>query len=266
LTTETLCEILDAAHLSKYVETSFQNRGGLLVIAPPGSLKDMLIEYALEEYPNALVLSDLNINTLMKMRDDLVSNRFATMAFPEFAKLYARDSRTSANIEFTIQQLVDEGFRKPSFADPRMASSKARLFVIGGMVPSFYETHYDGWQKSGFLRRFISCVFSVENPEAITNAIKANRRLGVNGIKRKTGYQKGIPLKVSEEEANYIHRLLKEQPDDKTPLMLMMKIFSVLKWKYEKTEHDRPKKIFQDFAPTLRRDGGRLIISERNDE
>jgi hypothetical protein len=259
MTTDTICEIIDAAHSTKYVRSAYDQRGGLLIVAPPGSLKTGIIEYVLDEYPNAFVLSNVNMTSLESFREDMISNRYSTMAFPEFQALYARDQRTAANVEQTIAQLIDEGWRRPSFRDPRAGALKSRMLVVGAMPPTFYENHFNAWQKSGFLRRFIVSMFAVENPELITDAIKENRKLGLNSIRRKAVSAAGIPFNVDAAESNFLHKLLKEQPDDKTPLILMMRIFAVLKWK-----HGLPtaKKILLDFAPSLKRDGGNLVLED----
>jgi len=260
MTTDTLCEIIDAAHLTKRVQNVYGQRGGLLLCAQPGSLKTSILEYVLDEYPNTFVLSNTNLPQLNNLRDEMTSNRYATMAFPEFEAIYSRDQRTALAVEKTISQLVDEGWRNPSFVDPRAAGLKARLLVIGCLTPSFYEHQFNRWQKNGFLRRFLVSLFAVQNPDLITDAIKDNRKLGLNGIPRKPVTASGIPYNVDSTEANFCHKFLKEQPDDKTPLILFLRIYSVLKWKYNSAS--KAKSIIQDFAPTLRRDGGILQLED----
>lgn len=260
MTTDTLCEIIDAAHLTNKVQNVYGQRGGLLVVAHPGSLKTSILEYVLDEYPNTFVLSNVNMPKLDSLRDDMTSNKYATMGFPEFETIYARDQRTAMSVEKTISQLVDEGWRNPSFIDPRAGGLKSRILVVGCMTPSFYESHFNRWQKNGFLRRFIVSIFAVHNPELITNAIKENRKLGLNGIPRKAVTANGIPYNVDNSEANFCHKLLKEQPDDKTPLILFLRIYAVLKWKYNSAA--KAKAILQDFAPSLKREGGVLVLED----
>jgi len=260
MTTETLCEIIDAAHLTIKVQNVYGQRGGLLLVAHPGSLKTSMLEYVLDEYPNTFVLSNVNLPMLNSLRDEMTSNRYATMAFPEFETIYARDQRTAMSVEKTITQLVDEGWRNPSFVDPRAGALKSRMLVVGCLTPSFYEHHFNRWQKNGFLRRFIVSLFGVQNPELITDAIKENRKLGLNGIPRRPVTANGIPYNVDASEANFCHKLLREQPDDKTPLILLLRIYAVLKWKHSSAS--KAKSILQDFAPTLKRDGGILRLED----
>ncbi len=233
-----------------------------MLVAPPGALKSTMIECALSEYPNALCLADLNINTLMKMRDDLTSNRFATIGFGEFEKLYQRAQVTSSNIEGTIKMLTEEGFIRASFEDVRISGIKARCFIVGGMTPSFYSQKYDGWIKSGFARRFLWSIFNVSNPEMILEAIHQNQKLEMNGIPRRYPGMKAIPLNVTVSESRYLMKLVKEQPGEATPYATLKKIFAALRWKYQKKK-SRPMEIMEDFAPSLTRGGAELILPRK---
>lgn len=255
----TVIEILEAAHLSKYVESPFPQRGGLFLVASPGALKSTMIEAALSEYPNSLPAADINVNTFMKLRDDLQSNKYATIAFGEFEKLYQRNANTAANIEGVIKACVEEGFVRGPFEDVRMGGVKARVLIIGGMTPTFYSSKYDSWIKSGFARRFLWSMFTVSNPEMILEAIHEWRRIEMDGIPRRFPGMKGIPFNVSDNESRYLMKLVREQPGDATPYVLLKKIFSVLRWKYPK-ELSRPMEIIKDFAESLSRNGSELTL------
>ena len=82
-----LLEVLDAAHLTKFVRSPFSSRGGILLIGPPETLRTTLISSALEDYPDALVLSDINVKQLIEMREDMSAGKITTLAFTELAKL-----------------------------------------------------------------------------------------------------------------------------------------------------------------------------------
>src|SRR6476646_6884687 len=131
-----LLEVIDAAHLSYYVESPFPSRGGLMLVGPPGVLKSTFIASGLSDYPSALVLSDLNVQQLVRLRDDLSGGRYTSIGFTEFEKLYQRASSTSENIEGHIKALVEEGFTRASFEDQRMATMSARALVVGAMTYS----------------------------------------------------------------------------------------------------------------------------------
>lgn len=223
-----------------------------------------MIEAALEEYPNSLPAADINVNTFLKLRDDLQSNKYATIAFGEFEKLYQRNQNTAANIEGVIKACVEEGFVNGPFEDVRMGGVKARVLIVGGMTPTFYAQKYDAWQKSGFARRFLWCKFSVKNPEMILEAIHEWKRIEMDGIPRRHPGRSGIPFDVSEKESRWLMKFVREQPGDATPYVLLKKIYSVLKWKY-KANPRRVREIFEDFSGSLFRDGTELTIpTEKN--
>jgi hypothetical protein len=254
-----MIEIIDCCHLTKHIESPFPQRGGLMLVAPPGALKNTMIECGLSEYPNALPCGDINVNTFIKLRDDLASGRYATMAFPEYEKLYQRNAATAQNIEGVIKQCVEEGFVRGPFEDVRMGGVRARVLVIGGMTPSFYHSKYDGWQKSGFARRFLWSQFAITNPELILEAIHEWRRIEMNGIVRKFPGMRGIPFDVTEQESRYLMKMVRDQPGDATPFVLLKKIYAVLKWKYAK-EPKHPKSIMDDFSDSLLRNGSEMTI------
>ena len=91
-----------------------------MLIGPPGALKTTMIEDSYNIYPNALIVADLNINTLMALRQDLVSGRFSTIAFTEFEKLYQRRADTAAF--FRHHQGDSRQLKKESFTDKRWPS------------------------------------------------------------------------------------------------------------------------------------------------
>ena len=259
----TVIEIIDAVHLTKYIESPFPQRSGLMLVAPPGGLKSTMIETGLDVYPNALSVADINVNTFIKLRDDLQSNKYATIALGEFEKLYQRNASTAANIEGVIKACVEEGFVNGPFEDVRMGGIKARVLIIGGMTPTFYASKYDHWQKSGFARRFLWSKFSISNPELILEAIHEWRRIEMDAIPRRYPGMQGIPFNVSPVESRYLMKLIRDQPGDASPYVLLKKIFCVLKWKYPKDEK-KPMETMKDFAESLKRDGTELTIQRES--
>jgi hypothetical protein len=262
MTPLTLIEIIDACHLTKHlVNSPFPQRGGLMLVAPPAALKSTLIEETLSQYPNALTVTDLNINTLVKLRDDLISNRYATIAFEEFEKLYQRHSSTASNMEGSIKAMVEQGFNRASFEDVRMGGIKAQVLIIGGMTPQFHSAKYDTWAKNGFARRFLWSIFTVDNPEVIMEAIHEWKRLNLwEGFSRRFPGLAGIPWKIEDSESRYLMSLTKDQPGQSTPYVLLKKVFCVLRWKYDRTDPKRAMRIMKDFAPSLTKNGARLIL------
>lgn len=260
--TQTLLDILDAAHLTKHVNSEFPQRGGIMLFGPPATLKTTFIENVLSEHYDALVIADINIQTLMKLRTDFRTGRYSTMAFTELSKLYARRADTSANLEGAIHQLVEEGFSIPSFVDQRMMSTKVRCLVVGAMTEQFYESKYNEWIDSGFMRRFLWCNISISNAALLMDSVSRWRKLNLGEYQTKTPGNKTIPYKVSEEEDKELRVMLKEQVGTTTPFVLMKKILSVLHWKYDKRYPKKARQIIQDFAPCMLRNGTDIVLKE----
>jgi hypothetical protein len=259
---QTILEIIDAAHLSKHVKSPFEQRGGIMLVGPPATLKTTFIKNVMDEHYDALVVADINIQTLMKLRSDFRSGRYSTISFTEFSKLYARRGDSSSNLEMAIQALVEEGFTLPSFKDQRIQTGTTRCLVIGAMTEAFYEEKFPAWEDSGFLRRFIWCNINVANGHLLMHAVRRWRPLELGEYKTKTPGNKYIPLSVTERENDIIQRALKDQPGTTTPFVLMKKVMSVLHWKYDKTEPKRPINILEDFIPALSKTGGEIVLKE----
>jgi hypothetical protein len=249
MTPQTLIEILDAAHLTSFIESPFPQRGAIMIVGPPGAMKTTFIRTGLSEYPGALILGDLNINSLMSLRDSLVSGRYKTIAFPEYEKLYQRKADTAANVEGTIKQLIEEGFSRASFEEQDAITSISRVLVIGAMTYSFYNSRISKWRESGFKRRILWVGVKLLNPDKIMEAIRKWELIELDGIPRRYP-TKGIPFDVTEAESRQIEKLLEGQWEA-TPYVLLKKIFAVLKWKYKATEPNKPMKIMKDFGECI---------------
>ncbi len=259
---ETILEILDAAHLTKLIQSPFEQRGGIMMFGPPATLKTTFIKNIFDEHYDALVISDINIQTLMKLRSDFKVGRYSTMAFTEFSKIYARRGDSAANLEGAIHQLVEEGFSTPSFMDQRMSVSKSRCLVVGAMTEVFYESKFNEWMDGGFLRRFLWCNLSITRSHLLMDAIARWSPLDLGTYRTRNPGNKSIPMLVSDEENKELQRILKEQPGTTTPFVLMKKILSVLHWKYDKEHPKKAMNIIRDFAPCLTREGAYIELRD----
>lgn len=248
-----LIEVLIAAHLSAAVDAvDFPERGGIMLLSPPGNLKSTLISVALEPYmPQATVLSDINVETLNRMRPQMANRNIRTLALPAFEKIYERNPQTASNVEGHIKALVDEGFSRASFQDQSMLGQvKARCLVIGGLVPVCYERQFHKWQDSGFNRRFIYSSFHLKDPEIIIRAIDAWKRIEFDALQPMA--PSSIKMSLSKEESDLCKMMLRFQYCNATPYALMKKIYAVLKWKFQvRKEASRAKNIMMDFATSL---------------
>ena len=259
-----LIEVISAAHLSHYVNSPFPERAGIMLVGPPASLKTAATE-VMDNYPNALVLSDLTVKQGVGLREDISANKIVTLAFTDFAKLYQRGMPGALNVEGYIRALVAEGFRKANWEDSRTVVTPARCFVIGCMTQRTYTNHYSGWLDDGFARRFLWSHFRLANPEAIVEAIIKGVRLefgSANGFSPKVPTSKGaIAWNISETESRELRMLLKHQPSTELGLILMKKMLASLRWKFPK-DKDRVLFIVRDFSESLTREGAELTLDQ----
>jgi hypothetical protein len=197
-----LAEVICAAHLAHHVEGTLQQRGGLMLVGPPGTLKSTLVE-TLSAYSDALILTDINMMLLADLRDSLAGGSVTSLVFTELAKIYERNPQTAFNVEGSLRALASEGFAAASFQDHRIARRKAHATLIGAMPPSVVEKHFKRWEESGFNRRFLWAVYGLKNAQILDEAASELRRLdfGVRELPRVPPLGKTIPEPVDERRA-----------------------------------------------------------------
>lgn len=259
----TLMQVLLAAHFSYKVEGEFLQRGGIMLVAPPASLKSTIISSSYIDIHDALCLSDINIQTLIPMRDDIAGGRINTLSFLELEKIYQRHPSTASNIEGHLKAMVEEGFTNASFEDQRMQCLQARALVVGAMTPSLQRMKYTAWRENGFLRRFLWCMYQMKDKQLLMDAIDNWKKLGMSDVDLPIGMsQKSIDPRMEQKESTQIRVMLRYQPGQETPYVLMKKIFCVLR--YWNRKDDNPSKkamaVMNDFSESLRKDGAQLTL------
>lgn len=256
---KSLMEVLDAAYLSKFVQTPFQTRGGVILIGPPETLRTTITENVFSDYPDSLVLSDINVKQLMEMREDMAAGKLTVLVFSELAKLYARNPAVAKNIEAHIMMLIEEGMSLASFTDKRISSSKARVMVIACCTEKFYSQNFTRWMDSGFARRFLHCMYRLDNPWALADAQETRTLIDFGDIRRKLPGNRSIRWNVSPEEMKALRKTLKFQfrKGVATPFHLSANIYCVLKWKYDEKE---ARRIWFDFAESLQGEGAVMTL------
>ena len=161
LTVSLFLEAIIACHLSSYVESPFPERGGLMIVGPPGTLKSAMVD-VLSTYADALILSDVNAQSLGHFKNDVARGAIRTLVLPEMQKVYERAEHTSANVEGTLRALVAEGWSAASYEDQTIQRFKARATLIACMTPDTYEVHARRWQSTGFSRRFLWALITTD--------------------------------------------------------------------------------------------------------
>ena len=261
----TLLEIVAAMHLSSYVESPFEKRGGLMLVAPPNGMKTTITE-TLDEFPKTHVVTDINVQTLLGMKEIFLGGEILTLAFSDFAKLYKRHGSTAENLEGIIMALAEEGFRKASFQHQSVSAIPARVTIVGGMTTSFYDSKAKDWMDNGFMRRFLWARYIVNGMDVMEDAAAEWRKARLDGdFTVRIPVSRSIPHRVEPKEMKEISYIIRHQSSRVNASITLQKILSVLRWKFQR-HPERPMQIIKDFAPCLGKEGGILYVKEKNEE
>ena len=194
------------------------------------------------------------------MHDEVEAKRIRTLLFYEFPKLYERRSETASNILGNIRSLIDEGFT--GIAEQAGGSMSSRCVIIAAMPLKFQRLHLDEWKENGLARRVLICKFRLRDPGAIREAIIAGKRLRLGGNSFVwPGAIGQIPLACNEDEGRILSSYLRDQPGDTTPLILLKKMLSVLRWRAKRLHlKDNSMEILKKFSLSLSAHGDELVL------
>jgi len=257
-----MIEFLEAAASTKFVSGPYEERGGIMLVAYPGSFKTTIVMNALEGHTDIMKLSDLNVQQWLKIRDDFITGRYSGIAFTDFEKIYQRHASTSSHIEGIIKGLVAEGYGTSPNGDNRCPTIPAYALVIGAMTNACLEWKYDIWQKSGFLRRFLWLTYVVSNQNKIHEAISRWEKIDFGRIAFRPTSRR-ISVEISDKRNKLLEKLMVDQPGyNGTAYTLLKKIVAVLDWKYANNngKNDRVAEILEDIAPALTQNGGKITL------
>lgn len=255
-----------AAHLSSYVATPVEDRGGIFFIGPPGVLKSSLLGVLDRRYPDALTLADINVQMWVKhLREQFSNGEYRTLVLPELAKVYERHSATSSNLEGVLRALVAEGFRFASFEDPNATRKRSRGLILGAMTPRLYADKLQHWRETGFSRRFLFALYSLSDPKVLDRAVDDGRRIEIGLGQAPPEPQGPLADLTTPEERRRLTLMLKYQPRPNTlQKLLLVRMLSVLKWWYPSIGRKRSDAwdTIEMFTHLLGSEGAELVIEE----
>lgn len=256
--------VLSAIHLSSYVESPFKDRGGIFLVGPPGALKSTSVEFLDSAFSDALVLSDMNVQMLTKIKDRIAGGSIRSLVMSEMGKIYERHSSVAANIEGTLRALAGEGFQSASYEDATISRLTARATIIGGMTSSLRERNASRWDDSGFARRFLWSLISLRDPTQLENAVIDGKLIDIaTGETPRLPPERVIPDLTLRDERLELAAMCKYQP---TPhnlqVSLLVKTWAVLKWWAKNTKKSETKAwdTLARFGKSLGRNGVELIV------
>lgn len=260
-------EVMCAAHLSSFVESPFRERGGIMVVGAPATLKSTIVFVLDRAYNDVVALSDANTKGLVALRDAIAAGSIRTLIFPELAKLYERHEMVASNVEGTLRALAGEGFAAASFEDQRVNSIKARATIIGALTPATQRKMFPQWEESGFNRRFLWPLIRLQNPAALEEAVIDWKLIEFNVPSLPRAPLEGgkIPNLTTTDERRQLFKWAKYQPGANHALQvqLLAKIVSVLRWHYKEIKDRRDAMTtVHSFAQSLGKEGCELVFEK----
>jgi hypothetical protein len=257
-----MLDVICATHMSSLVECPFDGLGGLMLVAAPEALKTSILR-VLKEYPSALLLTDVNTQTLVRMRDRIAGGEVRSLVMLDLQKIYERDGDTARNVEGTLRAMASEGFSAASFQSQEINRVTARCVVMGALTQDLMEKKFEGWKSSGFARRFLFPTFRLEDPEMLTDAIVNWEKIDLGRSFIPPPANRRIPMLVTKTERSKLRAFVLHQYGKTEPFQMLIKVYCVLKWHYGQ-RNGKPKHyawdIVEDFSTSLGRDGAKLTF------
>jgi hypothetical protein len=259
LSAKTLLQVLSAAHLTYKVESPYNRRGGILLVSPAGHGKSSFLRRLEGEMPKTLMLSDLTTRQLSALRATIVEGKVQTLILDELEKIYQRKEETAANLEGNICALVEQGFSDLPGDRPSNRGIPAQALVIANCTEEFFVKQQKNW-SSAFLRRFLVCLYRLENPDIFADYIEKWDLVRFGEGMFFDVPLEPLPYSLAIEEAKQLRRwILFGEQDDKTPFQLLQKIACVLRWKFRvRKTKDETMLILREFSACLMKKGAIL--------
>jgi hypothetical protein len=260
----TFIEFLWASTLTHRVESRFQDRGGILLVAPPASLKTSILAAIGKNAAGVMTLSDITVQALVQARDSIASKKIHTLMFYDLQKIYERRQDTAINIIGSIRALMCEGFTSASFEQQNILQVEARALVIAATTHSMYRARMPEWDETGFSRRWLYSMFSLSNPDAIVQSIMNDEPISLGTISTvHIPFNLSIPMAGKAGDEMELRKLLQGggQRGEEVPLILLRKVLAVLRWKAKQQKKaDYSLDIVREFGKSMRNPGAEIVL------
>jgi hypothetical protein len=263
----TLVEGICAIHMASYVSAPYKDRGGLMLVGPPGVLKTTLLDVLDDNYHNALSISNSFMGTMKNLQSAFYNGQVRSLCFPDLQSIYAGDPRTAGRIEQMMMQLSGEATRTiGGDSDARYAKFKGYCTIFACMTDTFFASRAAKWEGSGFLRRFLWSSYTLADPEILIRAITQWTRADL-GAYRIPEIPTNIYIKenLTHTERREVLSWLRHQPvPHEIQYQVMCKAICALRWHYERIGYKRDAmQTMHEFSETLQRDAALLVIPEQ---
>jgi hypothetical protein len=260
-------EVICAMHFACLVDGPVEDRSGLMLIAPSGSLKSTLLMIIPSLYPDTCVCdSNWYYGKLLKMRGSFYNGGKRSIVVPELASVYAGDPRTGGRMEQMFQQLAGEGSITTQEADSRWERYEMRAQIFSAMTPDFARKKHPHWEE-GFHRRFLWAHLAMENDDILMDYLTAWKRAEIDVSQPIIEpAQKRIPILLNYGEKMKIRNILESQKDfgpNHTRFVFLCRTLSVLRWHYQRISSKKnPFDTLKRFSACLSPYAALLVLPE----
>lgn len=261
-----LITFLQAAHVAQDTACSLEARGGILLVAYPEQLKTTMVNAAYRVYPEVHRTSDMNVQDFSAFRRDLLTQRYDSVAFLDYQKIWERDDRTSKGVEGVIRALADEGWYGV-LAGQQLKGTPARCFFVLCLTPTLYDSSLQRWTESGFLRRFLTIRYVFKGRRLLEEAIKEGRHYQFQTAMPIMRPMVPLPYEVTKEESDAIAPLLVQQRS-LLALEMLLRIYNTLRWHFEcklAQPAGTAMEFLQGMASLFTTEGGEVVVNEKED-
>lgn len=257
-----------AIHLSSYVESPFKDRGGLMLVAPPGQLKTRFLDILDENFESVRSISNSYMQTMIRMQPAFYSGYIRSLCFPDLQSIYAGDPRTASRIENMMMQLAAEATRTiGGQQDSRFAKFKSRCTIFAAMQETFRAQHETKWDDSGFHRRFLWATYTLKDPDVLTRAIHHWTLADIGNFRiPKVPGNLIIKNVLAQSHLEEITAWVRHQPEPhEIQRQILCKAVSALHWHY-KTSNIKKNALFtmKQFAECLQEDAALIQLPDQD--
>ena len=258
-------DMLCAIHFSSYVPSPIMDAGGLMLVAPSGTLKSSLLTAIANLYPSRCICdSNWYYGKMMKLRGSFYNRSIRSIIVPELASIYVGDPRTGGRMEQMFQQMAGEGSLSTNEEDSRFARYEMRATIFGALTPEFAAKKHKGWEE-GFHRRFLWAYLSMEDDNVLLDYLIEWKRCNIDmNIPIMEPAEGSIPDLLTPKEKRQISDMLLDQKafgPNHTRFVTYSKAVSVLRWHYKRMKIKKDAmQTAKNFAGCLSDQAAILII------
>jgi hypothetical protein len=257
-------EALCGFHLASYVESPFNDRGGVMLVGPPSVLKTAFLDVLERNYSTVVSLSEVTARQLGDMSPTFYNGAIRSIVFPDFENLFGGDPRTAGRIERSIMALTGESRRVVAYdEDARFQKFQSRCTVFGAMTEKFYRRNARRWDDSGFHRRFIWSTFTLQDANLLMDCVEKWMLTDIGDIRVPKEPTTGLIRNcLDNEERAKIRTWLdhRERPHE-IRFQLLAKATAALKDHYAKRKIERSAMdTMHNFSETIQQNAARMIL------